>query len=128
MSKISFVKLVFHKTLTSKSINPSILQSLYSFLDGLVQKYLHLQATIRVRQLAYVACVDTYAHFFPINFSSFRNFSDSYEFTLFCLSLEETDYLLFAFVLNKSYFSIFHANYLINNSPYLIPFVNLGCH
>ena len=85
MSKISFVKLVFHKTLTSKSINPSILQSLYSFLDGLVQKYLHLQATIRVRQLAYVAWVDTYAHFFPINFSSFRNFSDSYEFTLFYL-------------------------------------------
>ena len=82
MSKISFVKLVFHKTLTSKSINPSILQSLYSFLDDLVQKYLHLQATIRVRQLAYVACVDSYAHFFPMNFSSFRNFSDSYEFTV----------------------------------------------
>ena len=43
------------------------------------------------------------------------------------LPLEETDFLLFTFVLKKLCFSIFHTNYLINISPYLRALANLGC-
>ena len=43
------------------------------------------------------------------------------------LSLEETDSLLFTFVLKKPYFPIFHTNYLINICPYLRALANLGC-
>ena len=80
---------------------------------------------LRVRQLAYVAYVigvrmildmctfDTYAHLFPWFFKVFKNFSAIF-LTFICLSLEETDSLLFTYVLKKIFFSIFHTNYLIN--------------
>ena len=42
------------------------------------------------------------------------------------LFLEETDSLLFKFILKKSYFSIFHTNYLIDISPYLKALAKLG--
>ena len=48
-------------------------------------------------------CLKTYSIYLTFNF----------------LALEETDSLLFTFVLKKPYFSIFHKNYLINISPYL---------
>ena len=38
---------------------------------------------------------------------------------IICSSLQETDSLLFTFVLKKPYFPIFHKNYPINISPYL---------
>ena len=42
--------------------------------------------------------------------------------------MEETDSLLYTFVLKKPYFSIFHANYLINISPFLRALAHSGCH
>ena len=42
--------------------------------------------------------------------------------------MEETDFLLYTFVLKKPYFSIFHANYLINISPFLRALAHSGCH
>ena len=47
-------------------------------------------------------------------------------YCLICLSLEETDSLLFKFVLKKPYFSIFDTNYVINISPYFRLLANLG--
>ena len=47
-------------------------------------------------------------------------------YRLICLSLEETDSLLFKFVLKKPYFSIFHTIYVINISPYFRLLANLG--
>ena len=41
--------------------------------------------------------------------------------------MEETDSLLFTFILEKPCFSIFHTNYLINISPYLTALANLQC-
>ena len=103
------------------------------------------KTSIRVRQLTYVrrrrmyirlrlwrthdfgqAYVETYAHFFPVTFSSFQKFFGFCNFILFkhlllhiwplvfCLTLEKTDSLLYTFVLKKPYFSIFGTNYLIN--------------
>ena len=47
-------------------------------------------------------------------------------FNLFVF-LEETDSLMFTFILKKPYFSISHTSYLINISPYLRALANLGC-
>ena len=66
--------------------------------------------------------VDTYAHFFRMIFSSFQNFSGSYNFILLktycliCLSLGKIDSLLLAFVLKKPYFPTFHTNYLLQST------------
>ena len=38
-----------------------------------------------------------------------------FDLQFICLSLEETDYLLFTFVLKKSYFPIFHTNYIFTS-------------
>ena len=48
-----------------------------------------------------------------------------YIFTIICLEFEETNSLLFTFLLN--YFSIFHTNYLVNISPYLRALAYLEC-
>ena len=69
------------------------------------------------------AYVGTYAHFPHLFFNVFKKFLVltvlySLKTNFIYLSLEETDSLLFTFVLKKPYFSIFHRNYLINISPY----------
>ena len=42
--------------------------------------------------------------------------------------MEETDCLLYTFVLKERYFSIFHTNYLINISPFLRALAHSGRH
>ena len=96
--------------------------------------------SIRVQQLVYVAYVCTHTfisiciilgmhtlaqmHIFPTYFLMFSKkflvLTVLYilKSNFIYLSLEETDSLLFTFVLKKLYFSIFHRNYLINISPY----------
>ena len=75
--------------------------------------------------------------FFPMIFQSFQNFlvliilclkTYYYKFDLWFISLflEETNSLLFKFILKKSCFSIFHTNCLIDISPYLKALTNLG--
>ena len=50
-----------------------------------------------------------------------------YIWSFIYLFLEETDSLLFTFLLKGPYFSIFYTNYLINVFPYLRALANLEC-
>ena len=69
--------------------------------------------------------------FFPYGFLKFSKIFWFLKFyavkIVFFLFMEETDLLLFRFVLKKPYFSIFHTSYLIYISPYLRALANLGC-
>ena len=58
-------------------------------------------------------CLKAYCYIFDLQF--------------ICLALEDTDSLLFKFVLKKPYFSNFYTNYLINIYPYLRALSNLEC-
>ena len=67
--------------------------------------------------------------FFPYNFLKFSKFLKTYcykfELLFICLSLKETNSLLFTFALKKLYFPIFRTNYFINIYPYSRALANL---
>ena len=79
------------------------------FTNGICRRCTYAYFYYRMHDFEH-AYIDMYAHFFPMVFESFQNFSGFYNFILFknlllhiwpliCLSLEAADALLFTFAL-----------------------------